>query len=301
MVSSVGETIQGVADAIIAKVSGEGECDFVTEVASRLPLKVICDMMGIPESDYDTVFRASNVILSAGDTEYIPEGSDPVVTLLNAGAELAGLMEGLAAFRAENPTDDLTSELLHANVDGESLTHAELSSFFILLLVAGNETTRNAIAHGLWLLTEHPDQRALWTGDVDKVTPTAVDEIVRYATPVIFMRRTVTGPTTLSDHEFKEGDKCILFYNSANRDEDVFSDPDVFDVTRAPNPHIGFGAPGPHFCLGAHLARREMSVMFRELFRHLPDIKAAGEPDRLFSNFINGIKHLPCTFSPVSA
>ncbi|HEY7946650.1 MAG TPA: cytochrome P450, partial [Acidimicrobiales bacterium] len=230
-------------------------------------------------------------------TEYIPEGADPVVSLLNAGAELAGLMEGLAVFRAENPTDDLTSALLHANVDGESLTHAELSSFFILLLVAGNETTRNAIAHGLWLLTEHPDQRALWTQDVDGVTATAVDEIVRYATPVIFMRRTVTGATTLSEHDFKEGDKVILFYNSANRDEDVFSDPDVFDVTRAPNPHIGFGAPGPHFCLGAHLARREITVMFRELFRHLPDIQASAEPDRLLSSFINGIKHLPCTFT----
>jgi cytochrome P450 len=300
-VGSVEQSIQAVADSIIDTVRQKGECDFVTEVSSRLPLQVICDMMGIPASDYDTVFHASNIILSAGDTEYIPEGADPVVTLLNAGAELAGLMEGLAAFRADNPTDDLTSELLHANVDGESLTHAELASFFILLLVAGNETTRNAISHGLWLLTEHPDQRALWTGDVDGVTATAVDEIVRIATPVIFMRRTVTGPTTLSDHEFKEGDKCILFYNSANRDEDVFDSPDVFDVTRKPNPHIGFGAAGPHFCLGAHLARREMTVMFRELFRHLPDIRAAAEPDRLLSNFINGIKHLPCSFSPGDA
>jgi cytochrome P450 len=296
MVSSVEETIQAVADSIIETVRDAGECDFVTEVASRLPLKVICDMMGIPESDYDTVFHASNVILSAGDTEYVPEGSDPVVTLLNAGAELSGLMEALAGFRADNPTDDLTSELLHANVDGESLTHAELASFFILLLVAGNETTRNAISHGLWALTEHPDQRAVWTDDVEGVTATAVDEIVRWATPVIFMRRTVTGPTTVSDHEFKEGDKCILFYNSANRDEDVFADPDVFDVRRKPNPHIGFGAAGPHFCLGAHLARREMTVMFRELFKHLPDIHATAEPDRLLSNFINGIKHMPCQY-----
>jgi methyl-branched lipid omega-hydroxylase len=298
MVSSVEQSIQAVADSIIDTVRQQGECDFVTQVSSRLPLQVICDMMGIPASDYDTVFHASNIILSAGDTEYIAEGADPVVTLLNAGAELAGLMEGLAAFRADNPTDDLTSELLHANVDGESLTHAELASFFILLLVAGNETTRNAISHGLWLLTEHPDQRALWTEDVEGVTATAVDEIVRIATPVIFMRRTVTGPTTVSGHDFKEGDKCILFYNSANRDEDIFDSPDVFDVTRKPNPHIGFGAAGPHFCLGAHLAKREMTVMFRELFRHLPDIHASAEPDRLLSNFINGIKHLPCSFSP---
>jgi len=298
MVSSVEATIQAVADSIIDTVRAEGECDFVTKVASRLPLKVICDMMGIPESDYDTVFHASNVILSMGDTEYIPEGEDPLLALLNAGNVLNGLMEGLAAFRVDNPTDDLTSELLHANVDGESLTHQELASFFILLLVAGNETTRNAISHGLWALTEHPDQRAAWMADVEGVTPTAVDEIVRWATPVIFMRRTVTGPTTVSDHEFKEGDKVILFYNSANRDEDVFENPDRFDVGRSPNPHIGFGAPGPHFCLGAHLARREITVMYKELFKHLPDIRATGEPDRLLSNFINGIKHLSCTFSP---
>ncbi len=298
MVSSVEETIQQVADSIIEKVRREGECDFVTQVSSRLPLKVICDMMGIPESDYDTVFHASNVILSMGDTEYIPEGEDPLLALLNAGNELNQLMEGLAAFRVDNPTDDLTSELLHANVDGESLTHQELASFFILLLVAGNETTRNAISHGLWALTEHPDQRAAWMADIEGVTPSAVDEIVRWATPVIYMRRTVTGPTTLSDHEFKEGDKVILFYNSANRDEDVFENPDRFDVRRTPNPHIGFGAPGPHFCLGAHLARREITVMYKELFKHVPDIRATGEPDRLLSNFINGIKHLPCTFSP---
>ena len=298
MVSSVETSIQAVADSIIEKVRQAGECDFVTEVASRLPLKVICDMMGIAESDYDTVFHASNVILSMGDTEYIPEGEDPLLALLNAGKELNQLMESLAAFRSDHPTDDLTSELLHANVDGESLTHAELSSFFILLLVAGNETTRNAISHGLWALTEHPDQRAAWMADVDGVTPTAVDEIVRWATPVTFMRRTVTGPTTLSGHDFKEGDKCILFYNSANRDEEIFENPDRFDVLRTPNPHIGFGAPGPHFCLGAHLARREITVMYKELFKHLPDIRAAAEPDRLLSSFINGIKHLPCTFSP---
>jgi cytochrome P450 len=298
MVGSVELSIQEVADSIIEKVRNVGECDFVTQVSSRLPLQVICDMMGIPESDYDTVFHASNVILSMGDPEYVPEGADPVATLLNAGAELAGLMEGLAAFRVEDPTDDLTSALLHANVDGESLTHQELASFFILLLVAGNETTRNAISHGLVALTEHPDQRAAWMADVEGVTPTAVDEIVRWATPVIFMRRTVTEATTVSGHDFKEGDKCILFYNSANRDEDVFENPETFDVTRSPNPHIGFGAPGPHFCLGTHLAKREITVMYRELFKHLPDIRATAEPDRLKSSFINGIKHLPCTFSP---
>jgi cytochrome P450 len=297
MVRAVEDTIQQVADDIIADVRSKGACDFVTEVAARLPLKVICDMMGVPEADYHTVFRCSNVILSMGDTEYVPEGEDPVLAFVNAGTELAELMRSLAGYRLEHPTDDLTSALANANVDGESLTDAELASFFILLVVAGNETTRNAISHGLWALTERPDQRAVWTADFDAVTPTAVDEVVRWASPVIFMRRTVTQPTTLSGHEFAEGDKVILFYNSANRDEDVFEDPQRFDVLRSPNPHVGFGAPGPHFCLGAHLARREITVMFKELFRHLPDIRATAEPDRLRSNFINGIKHLPCAYS----
>ncbi|HUY20717.1 MAG TPA: cytochrome P450 [Acidimicrobiales bacterium] len=297
MVRSVEDTIQQVADDIIEQVRGKGACDFVTEVAARLPLKVICDMMGVSERDYDTVFTRSNVILSMGDTEYVPEGEDPVLAFMNAGTDLAELMRELAAYRLEHPTDDLTSALVNANVDGEALTDAELSSFFILLVVAGNETTRNAISHGLWALTERPDQRAVWTEDFDAVAPTAVDEIVRWASPVIFMRRTVTQPTTLSGHDFAEGDKVLLFYNSANRDEDVFEDPQRFDVRRAPNPHVGFGAPGPHFCLGAHLARREITVMFKELFRHLPDIRATAEPDRLRSNFINGIKHLPCTYS----
>jgi cytochrome P450 len=297
MVRSVEDTIEHVADDIIDKVRAKGECDFVTEVAARLPLKVICDMMGVPESQYDTVFRCSNIILSMGDTEYVPEGEDPVISLLNAGNTLAELMKELSTQRASRPTDDLTSALASANVDGESLTQAELASFFILLLVAGNETTRNAISHGLWMLTQHPDQRALWQADFDTVAPTAVDEIVRWASPVIFMRRTTTQPTTLSGHEFAEGDKVILFYNSANRDEDVFTDAQRFDVLRAPNPHVGFGAPGPHFCLGAHLARREITVMFRELFRKLPAIHATAEPDRLRSSFINGIKHLPCGYS----
>jgi len=296
MVRAVEDNIQQVADELIASVRQKGECDFVTEVAARLPLKIICDMMGVPESDYDTVFSRSNIILSFGDTEYVPEGEDPVLAFMNAGNDLAELMRGLAAHRIEHPTDDLTSALVNGNVDGESLTDAELASFFILLVVAGNETTRNAISHGLWAFTEHPDQRAIWAADFDTVAPTAVDEIVRWASPVIFMRRTTTAPTTLSGHDFAAGEKVILFYNSANRDEEVFEDPQRFDVLRHPNPHLGFGAPGPHFCLGAHLARREITVMFKELFRHLPDIRATAEPDRLRSNFINGIKHLPCAY-----
>jgi cytochrome P450 len=194
----------------------------------------------------------------------------------------------------------VTSALVNTNVDGEALTASEIAAFFILLVVAGNETTRNAISHGLLAMTHHPDQRALWQTDPAGIAATGVDEIVRWATPVIWMRRTLGENAVLGGEELKEGDRVILFYNSANRDEDVFEDPQMFDVRRNPNPHIGFGAAGPHFCLGAHLARQEIDVMFRQLFERLPDIESVGEPDRLLSPFINGIKHLECEFTPVA-
>src|SRR4051812_44203008 len=298
MIKTFEDQVQVAADQIVDAVIDKGECDFVTEVAARLPLKIICDMMGIPESDYDFVFNKSNVILGATDPEYVPEGGDIAIALLTAGQELATMVTELGKQRAKEPTEDLTSALVNANVDGESLNESELASFFILLVVAGNETTRNAISHGMKLLTDNPDQRKLWADDFDGVAPTAVEEIVRVASPVMWMRRTATRDYTLRGQELHEGDKMILFYWSADRDEDVFTDPFRFDVRRQPNDHVGFGGPGPHFCLGAHLARREITVMFRELFKRLPDIEATGEPDRLQSSFISWIKRLPCRCTP---
>jgi cytochrome P450 len=300
MIKSIEDRIEFVANDVINRVAESGGCDFVVDVASRLPLEIICDMMGIAPSDYDDVLAASNIILSNGDTEYVPEGSDPLLAFMTAAQELNLLMTGLAETRRETPTDDVTSALINTNIDGEALTPSEVASFFILLVVAGNETTRNAISHGLLALTEHPDQRALWQADPAGIAATGVDEIVRWGTPVIWMRRTVDRDTVLGGEELQAGDKVILFYNSANRDEDVFEDPYTFDVRRSPNPHIGFGGAGPHFCLGAHLARQEIDVMFRQLFERLPDIVAVGEPDRLLSPFINGIKHLDCEFTPVA-
>ena len=209
------------------------------------------------------------------------------------------MVQEIAEARQREPREDLITALVTSEIDGEHLTPEELASFFILLVAAGNETTRNAIAHGLWLLTEHPDQQARWLADLDAVTPTAVEEIVRVASPVLHFRRTVTQDgARLGDQEFSEGERVVLWYWSANRDEGVFDDPSRFDVGRTPNDHVGFGGPGPHFCLGAHLARREIGVMYRELLGRLPDIHAVGEPQRLRSNFINGIKHLPAEFTP---
>ncbi len=300
-IQSIEESIGAVADRVIDRVAADGSCDFVVDIAAPLPLEIICTMMGVPPSAYGDVFRCSNVILSNGDPEYVPEGTDPIGAFLEAGAELTALMHDLAQERIAQPRDDLATALVTTNVDGESLTHAELASFFILLLTAGNETTRNAISHGLLALTEHPDQRALWQADPERVAATGVDEIVRWASPVIWMRRTVAEETVLTGEALHPGDKVLLFYNSANRDEEVFADPDRFDVLRQPNPHLGFGAAGPHFCLGTHLARREIDVMFQRLFARLPDIATSGAPDWLRSNFINGIKHLECTYTPVGA
>src|SRR5215470_15211119 len=244
------------------------------------------------------VLRNSNIILSGFDTELISEDLDEAVgQILAAGAALADLLTALARDRTDRPGDDLVSALVTANIDGEQLTGAELASFFILLVVAGNETTRNALSHALVLLTDHPEQRELLAADFEARIEGAVEEIVRYASPVMFMRRTVTRDHRMNGHDYREGDKAVLFYWSANQDETVFTDPARFDITRSPNPHVGFGAAGPHFCLGAHLARREITVMLRELLTRVPSIRAAGPPDRLLSSFINGIKHLDCDFS----
>jgi cytochrome P450 len=299
MIQRFEDQVDAVAGQIAETVAaGGGTGDFVADVAARLPLKIICDLMGIGPEHYGTVLDATNVILAGGDPEFVPD-SDPealALSLLTAGQTLNELVEDLGRKRRAEPTGDLTSALVNANIEGESLTDQELGSFFILLVVAGNETTRNAIAHGLDLFSRNPDQRALLLEDFEGRMPGAVEEIVRYVSPVIWMRRTATRDTLLNDHEIKEGDKLLLYYWSANRDETVFTDPEKFDIMRDPNPHVGFGGPGPHFCLGAHLARREVTTMFRALLRRLPEIRSSGEPDRLESNFINGIKRLPYTY-----
>ena len=298
MVQRFADDVTRAATGVVDDLLETGPCDFVANVATRLPLTIICRLMGIPDDSYGMVLRNSNIILSGFDTELISEDLDEAVgQILAAGAALADLVTALARDRADQPGDDLVSALVTANIDGEQLTGAELASFFILLVVAGNETTRNALSHGLVLLTDHPEQRELLMADFEARIGGAVEEIVRYASPVMFMRRTVTRHHRMNGHDYREGDKAVLFYWSANQDETVFTNPARFDITRSPNPHVGFGAAGPHFCLGAHLARREITVMLRELLTRVPTIRAAGPPDRLLSSFINGIKHLNCDFN----
>ena len=297
--SQVERDVEHAAARVIDAVIEKGGCDFVTEVSAPFPIRIICEMMGIPESQHPFVFEQTNIILGAGDPEYVPEGADLGMAMLGAGAALADLMRDLRRQRLATPTEDLTSVLVRAEVDGDRLTEQDLASFFILLVAAGNETTRNAISHGMKALSDHPGERRLWQSDFEAIAPTAIDEIVRWASPVIFMRRTANFDTEIGGQPIRQGQKVVLFYCSGNRDEAVFDDPFRFDVRRNPNEHIGFGG-GPHFCLGANLAKREITVMFREIFRRLPDLEITGPPERLFSPFIHGIKHMPCEFTPAS-
>lgn len=217
--------------------------------------------------------------------------------------ELVGLMNELAEDRRKNPTDDLTSKLVFNDLGEDMLAPEEIGPFFILLAVAGNDTTRTAISHGMSFLSQHPDQRRIWQDDLEAVTPTAVEEIVRYASPVTFMRRTLTNDLTISGQDLVEGDKVVMFYGAANRDPRQFDEPERFDVRRDPNPHVGFGGPGPHFCLGAHLARREVSVVFRQLLTRLPDIEVSGEIVPLEAAgipLVGGLKRVPVTFTPTA-
>ncbi|HVF33204.1 MAG TPA: cytochrome P450 [Acidimicrobiales bacterium] len=290
-----------VADEVIDGVAEKGEIDFVTDIAAPFPLLIICDLMGIPRREYRTVLDATNKILGGGDPDFVGD-ADPISEILGAGVVLVQLMNEVADHKRRNPGNDLTTALISAELDADVLTPQELGSFFILLAVAGNDTTRTALSHGMHYLTQHPDQRRFWQDDLDGVTTTAVEEIVRYAAPVVYMRRTATRDVTIRGQDLHEGDKVVLFYGSGSRDEEVFDDPDRFDVRRSPNPHVGFGGPGPHFCLGAHLARRELAVMFRRLFERLPDIEATAPPvllNPITLPLVTGVKRLPVAFTPV--
>jgi cholest-4-en-3-one 26-monooxygenase len=295
MVARLEEAMTARATAIVDEICERGECDFVPDVASELPLQVIADILGVPQEDRHLVFDWSNRMVGAADPEYTHglEGA------MNAAMELYAYAHDLASKRKEDPKDDIVSILLNAEVEGHTLTELELDMFFLLLSVAGNETTRNGISHGMLALIEHPDQRRRLIDDPSLI-PSAVEEMLRWGTPVMHFRRTAMCDTSVGGQPIAEGDKVVVWYISANRDEEVFDDPFRFDVGREPNNHVSFGGGGPHFCLGANLARMEMKIMFEELLRRTPDMELAGPVQRLQSNFINGIKHLPVTFTPSS-
>jgi cholest-4-en-3-one 26-monooxygenase len=293
MIGRLDEHIRDIAKAIVDEVAPRGECDFVTEVAAQLPLRVIVEMMGVPDADRPKIFEWTNRLIGSEDPEYNVSRDEAI----GAATEMFMYSTELAAEKRANPGDDIISTLLQAEVEGNRLTDTEFNLFFQLLAVAGNETTRNLISNGMHFLFEHPDQ---WAKLVDdrSLLPGAIDEMLRYASPVMYMRRTAPEDFELRGQTIRAGDKMALWYISANRDEEKFDDPNLFDITRSPNEYVAFGGGGPHFCLGANLAKLEIRVMFEELLTRLPDIELAGDIQRLRSNFINGIKHMPVKFTP---
>ncbi len=291
MVSALQPHIRDIAEQLVDRIAHMGECDFVTEISAELPLQVICELLGVPLEDRHMMFHWSNQMIGFEDPEYATN-IDTATTAAMSMYQFAGM---LGQQRRFEPKQDLVTALIEAEVDGEKLNEIEFSVFFLLLAVAGNETTRNLISGGLTALLEHPSERDRLTAE-RALMPTAVDEMLRWVTPVMHFRRTAMEDFDLRGEHIRAGDKVILWYISANRDEEMFPGPHRFDAGRTPNEHLAFGGGGPHFCLGMNLARLEIEVMFDVLLDRLPDIELAGPPSRMRSNFINGTKHLPVRF-----
>jgi len=280
---------------ILDNVVEKGECDFVIDIASELPLQAIAEMMGVPAEDRHKLFDWTNRMIGIDDPEF--EGDRESAG--EAATELYMYSNALAAEKRQALSDDILSTLLGAEIDGDALSETEFDMFFMLLSVAGNETTRNATSHGMRALLDHPDQLAKLQAD-RSLLPGAIEEILRWATPVLHFRRTALEDYDLAGTQIKKGDKVVIWHISANRDETVFDDPLTFDIERSPNEHIAFGGGGAHFCLGANLARMELNLIFGEILDRLPDIRSNGETEYLRSNFIGGIKHMPIAYTPTA-
>ncbi len=282
--------IDHLAARIIDRVSARGECDLVRDIAGELPSYVIADLMGIPLEDGRRLYELTEKMHAAEEAVGQEERNIASMEMLNYAM-------GVAEHKRKHPGSDLATQLLNSHIDGDRLTPAEYGLFFMLLINAGGDTTRNLLAAGMLALFENPEQRRRLQADLEALLPGAVEEMLRYVSPVVYMRRTATCDTQLGGMKIRAGDKVVMYYGSANRDETIFANPDRFDIARTPNEHIAFGGGGAHFCLGAHLARLEIRVMLREIFTRLPDIQPAGPPQWLASNFISGLTRLPVKYS----
>ncbi|GIF38554.1 cytochrome P450 [Actinoplanes xinjiangensis] len=286
-INSLRTALQARAERIVAGASANPDGDFVTDVACELPLQAIAELLGVPQDDRRNVFEWSNSMIGYDDPEF--SGADPMESAMG----LLGYAMQMADERQTCPRDDIVTTLVKAEIDGEHLSVDEFGFFVLMLAVAGNETTRNAISHGMHALLSNPEQWELFKATRPR---TAVDEFVRWGSPINVFQRTTTEDTVLAGVPLPKGQRVAMFYGSANYDETVFTDPHTFDITRSPNPHLGFGGSGAHFCLGANLARLEIDLIFNAIADHLPDITLAGPVQRLRSGWINGIKHLPVRY-----
>ena len=294
-VRRIEDSIATNAKAIVEELRTVGSgADFVDYCAKELPIRTLSDMAGIPESDRAGVAHAAEVAVSWADPEAM-DGRNPLEVLFENQVYLHQVALALAAERRAHPGDDLFSGLVNAEVDGDRLTDADIAAFFVLLSVAGNDTTRQTISHALKALTDFPDQRAWLVEDFDNHIGTAVEEFVRWATPVMTFRRTAATDFEIVGQTIRAGEKVVMFYSSGNWDTDAFDHPDRFDLSRSPNPHLGYGGGGVHFCLGAHVARAQLRAFFAELLRQLPQIQA-GEPSFVAGNFIHAVRSMPCSF-----
>jgi cholest-4-en-3-one 26-monooxygenase len=287
------EYIDRTATEIVDNVVERGECDFVTDLAAELPLQVIAEMMGVPQQDRKLIFDWSNRMIGSEDPEFAQEEGDAETAM----TELFAYSHALVDERRKNPREDILTSLTQAELEGDVLSELEIDLFFLLLAVAGNETTRNLTANGMHALFQNPDQLAKLQGDLS-LMGSATEEMLRYSAPVMYFRRTATADTVLGGKEIAAGDPVVLWYIAGNRDEKYFDAPDEFRIDRTPNDHIAFGGRGPHFCLGANLARSEINKLFVQVLTRLDNLQLAGDVARLRSNFINGIKHMPVTFTP---
>ena len=280
---------------IVDQAASKGKCDFVLDIASELPLQVIAEFVGVPQKKRHVLFECSNKMVGNEDPEYATSEH----SMAEAAIQLYTLGNELLEERRRDPKDDIITRLMNAEVDGEKLSADEFSGFFVLLANAGNETTRNQTSQGLRLLLQHPEQKEELIAhlDDDEYMKRAVEEMLRYSAPVMYFCRTATRDTEIRGVEIKKDQRIALYYPSANRDEEVFENPDAFDISRHPNPHLSFGA-GEHFCLGASLARMQLRSIFRAILERLPDIQLDGEISHLRSHLIDGIKHMPVRYTP---
>ena len=282
--------IEELAREILDAAMQKGSCDFVSEIAGRLPSGLIAELMGMPREDGERLYDLTEIMHTNDDAVA------PAEVKMAAVGEMLMYGQSVADKKRKAPGDDLATILINAEVDGDRLTDEEFQWFFLLLVNAGGDTTRNLLAAGLQLLFDHPDQRAKLMSNVDGHLATAIEEMLRFSSPVSHFKRTVMGDTTIRGQHIKAGERVVMFYGSANRDEDVFANPNTFDITRDPNPHVAFGAGGPHLCLGMHVARVELAVMFKELLSRMPLVQPDGAIERMHSSFIAGIHSMPVKY-----